>query len=537
VAEQQLPSVEVTKSRVSLAILLVPLLALLVGGWLIYKYYSQLGPTITILFKESGGLEPKSSYIKFRDVKVGVVERVEILAEGVRVRARMNRDVAPFLNETTKFWIVKPEIGLGKIRGLDALMSGAYIQMYAKLGHEPKEHFVGLDEPPIDLGEERGRSLSLVAERSYDLAPGDPVYYRQIEVGRIERVQLDPTGKRVIIHIFVKEPYDRFVNTTTRFWNINSISVNLNDRGLDVQMNSLAQILSGGIEFATQQPELESPQSLGEFYLYPSKAEANRKRIGVGQERYLDFVMEFDENVGYLPIGAAVKIEGFRVGEVKDIRSHFDLQHKRISSRIIASIDVAAFRQRAEEDGLANLKRLVAQGLRARLSQSLPILNDLYVELVFTDESNATLFWSGEGYYFPTTKGKLARLTATIQAILDKIEEAPIERTLESLSALLEETKAPLRTTLLTLKRSLANLNHLLETNATQNLPRQLEANLHQLQETLASYQKLAKSYGHDSLFKERLDLLLYDLDRAIKEANRLLRKLRRKPNAIIFGD
>ncbi|MRJ03128.1 MAG: MCE family protein [Epsilonproteobacteria bacterium] len=537
--EKDLSKVAVEPKRVSLAVWVVPLLALVVGGWMIYKYYAKLGPQIVITFRQSGGLEPKNSYIKFRDVKVGVVERVEILkeAEGVKVIARMNRDVAPFLNETTKFWIVRPEIGAGEIRGLDALVSGAYIEMYAKLGKESRRHFKGLLEPPLDLEEERrGRQIELIAQRSYDLSPGDPVYYRQIRVGKVEQVRLDPKGERVEFTIFVREPYSRFINSTSRFWNIDSISLNIGDKGIDVEMNSLAQIVVGGIEFTTREIGIEENITTP-FYLYGSRGKANRKRVGVGQEEYLDFLMEFDENVGYLSIGAPVKIDGFTIGHVKDIRSRFNLETKRIESQVISSIDIASFRRDPGDDGLANLKRLVEEGLKARLRESVPFLDALYVELIFGD-GNGSVEALGRGLYsFPTVESYRSKLTATVQSILRKIEEIPIERTLDSLSSLLERSREPLRGSLLALKRTLKGVSRLMEENATRKLPDRLERTLEELEKAIVSYRELAESYGKESLFKEKVDLLLRDLDRTTRELNRLIKKLDRKPNALIFGD
>jgi paraquat-inducible protein B len=528
--------VKIKKRQISLAVWLVPILALIVGGWMIYKYYTRLGPMIEITFKQSGGLEPKNSYVKFRDVKVGVVERIEILkrSEGVRVHVRMNKDVEPFLNETTKFWIVKPEIGAGKIRGLDALVSGSYIQMYAKLGKESKYYFKGLDEPPLNVGEVPGSTFRLISKSSYDLSAGSAVYYKEMEVGKVEKVRLAPDGKRVYVYVFIKKPYDRFVNSTTKFWKIGAVRVVLGEGGLDVQMRSLSQIVAGGVEFATK--DLTSFASSGDYYLYPSKEEANRKRIGVGQEDFREFLMRFDENVGYLRVGAPVKLDGFVVGKVEDIVSGLDVQKRKVDSYVITSIDLSSFKQSLEDDGFKNLEALVRQGLKARLEESNPILGSIYVNLVFTD-SNATLKKMGEIYVFPTAKAKRNRVVALVEEILKKINNMPIEETLHSITKMTEEARKPLKESLLAMKRSLEDLDAILRQKEMKSLPRNIEKSLLELEATMKSYKELARSYGKSSLFKDRLDALLRDLDSATKEARKLLRKLDKKPNAIIFGD
>ena len=528
--------VKIKKRQISLAVWLVPLLAMIVGGWMIYKYYTRLGPIIEITFKQSGGLEPKNSYVKFRDVKVGVVERIEILkqSEGVRVFVRMNKDVEPFLNETTKFWIVKPEIGAGKIRGLDALVSGSYIQMYARLGKESRSIFKGLDEPPLNVGEVPGTTFRLIAPSSYDLSAGSAVYYKELEVGKVEKVQLAPDGKKVYIYLFVKKPYDRFVNATTKFWKIGAVRVALSDEGLNVQMRSLSQIVAGGVEFATK--DLDAAPSEGDYYLYASKEEANRKRIGVGQEDFKEFLMRFDENVGYLRVGAHVKLDGFVVGKVEDIVSGLDIDQKKIDSYVIVSLDLSSFKQSLEDDGFKNLETLVQKGLKARLEETNPLFGSLYVNLVFTD-SNASLQKMGEIYIFPTAKAKRNRVLVLVEEILEKIKNMPLEAMLQSITDLANETRKPLKDSLLAMKRSLEDLDTLLRQKEVKNLPQRIEQSLVELEAAIRSYKELAQSYGKDSLFKDRLDALLKDLDSATKDAQKLLKKLDKKPNAIIFGD
>ena len=51
----------------------VPLVALLIGGWLAFKALSEKGPTITITFKTAEGLEAGKTKVKYKDVEVGQV--------------------------------------------------------------------------------------------------------------------------------------------------------------------------------------------------------------------------------------------------------------------------------------------------------------------------------------------------------------------------------------------------------------------------------------------------------------------------------
>jgi paraquat-inducible protein B len=62
-----LPEAEVRspKRHFSISIVwLVPLIAVLIGGWLVFKALSEKGPEITITFKSADGLEAGKTKIK-----------------------------------------------------------------------------------------------------------------------------------------------------------------------------------------------------------------------------------------------------------------------------------------------------------------------------------------------------------------------------------------------------------------------------------------------------------------------------------------
>ena len=58
----KLPEAVVSTRRRQISIVwIVPLVALLIGAWLVYKTFSEKGPTITISFKSAEGLEAGGS--------------------------------------------------------------------------------------------------------------------------------------------------------------------------------------------------------------------------------------------------------------------------------------------------------------------------------------------------------------------------------------------------------------------------------------------------------------------------------------------
>ena len=73
---------------------LIPLITLAIGGWLIFKTISEQGPLISITFDTAAGIEAGTTRIRYKDVEIGVVEKLQF-TEGhqqIVVSAKMNRN-------------------------------------------------------------------------------------------------------------------------------------------------------------------------------------------------------------------------------------------------------------------------------------------------------------------------------------------------------------------------------------------------------------------------------------------------------------
>ena len=90
----------VIKQRRSMSIVwIVPLVAIIIGGWLAYKSITEKGPLISVTFQTANGLEAGKTKVKFRNVEVGVVETIDIAPEldHVNLKIRMKKGATPFL--------------------------------------------------------------------------------------------------------------------------------------------------------------------------------------------------------------------------------------------------------------------------------------------------------------------------------------------------------------------------------------------------------------------------------------------------------
>jgi paraquat-inducible protein B len=107
----------------------VPIVALLIAGWLGYRELIERGPTATISFQTADGIEADRTTVRYKNVELGRVVKVGLNLDHSRaiVTARMTREAEPLLRADTTFWVVRPRIGLSGISGLMTVLSGPYI--------------------------------------------------------------------------------------------------------------------------------------------------------------------------------------------------------------------------------------------------------------------------------------------------------------------------------------------------------------------------------------------------------------------------
>jgi len=155
------------KKRKSIStVWIVPIVALIVGAWLIIQSINEKGPVIHITFKSAEGVQADKTVIKYKDIVVGKVTDVAFSEDlsNVIVTAEMKKNMKPYLSEKSRFWVMKARIGLNQVEGLDTLLSGVYIVMDPEKGKESLRNFKGLDTAPVISTEEKGTSYVLKAQ-------------------------------------------------------------------------------------------------------------------------------------------------------------------------------------------------------------------------------------------------------------------------------------------------------------------------------------------------------------------------------------
>ncbi|MEE4210427.1 MAG: MlaD family protein, partial [Parvularcula sp.] len=301
---------ESTERKLPAPIWLVPILALLLAGVVAFNAASERGPLVEIRFKSASGIEAGKTHVRFKDLIVGEVESVELSEnlDEVIVHARLDKSMASFLGDTTEFWVVSARVTGTQVSGLNTLLSGSYIAMN-RTGDATRRQreFIGLEQPPLTEPGTPGRRVTLISERGGALSVGSMVYYRQIPAGRVESRTLSEDGREVTFTAFIDEPFDAFVTSETRFWNVSGFTVEAGANGLAVKVESMAALLSGGVAFGPIDERIGDP--VGDdavFTLFPNRDSAEESLFSAGGQTAFLYTVEFSEAIGGLKPGAPI---------------------------------------------------------------------------------------------------------------------------------------------------------------------------------------------------------------------------------------
>ena len=530
------PEVVVTAQRKLPAIWIIPIIALLLGVWMVLNHYLTRGPEITITFSTAEGIEAEKTKIKALNVDVGLVESVQLNPdlESVTVVARIEREAAPLLRNDSNFWVVRPRIGASGVSGLGTLLSGAYIELSPGKDKEGKREYRGLEEAPITPMTAPGLHITLLSEDAGSVSAGDPVLYRGYRVGRIENAKFNADTQKLQASVFIESPYENLVTTNTRFWNSSGISFNASASGVSLQTGSIESLLLGGVAFDL--PEGANPGSAvknhTQFELYPDASSINEHPF----EHYAEYLLLFDSSVRGLVSGAPVLYRGLRIGTVVDASFkylHIDMartEGRAVGIPVLIRLEpgrwLGADSLEAKSKAVSDIQKSVEAGMRATLKTGSLLTGALLVSLDFYEDVDpASIGKAGKYKTIPTISTGLEEIQVKVADLLDKLNELPLTTVLNDMDSTLQQVTL----TLTTANQTVRDLNSILENNDTQHLPETISTTLDELRSTL-------QGLSPDSELYQDLSDSITQLNATLRNIEHLTYTIDTKPNSLIFS-
>lgn len=552
------PLATVRKLRFSL-VWVIPILVGVLAIYLGWKAFWNTGPTITISFETADGIVSGQTQIKNKSVILGTVRTVALSKDmsHVNVQVALSRTAAPLITDQARFWIVRPRLNGADISGLETLISGAYIAFdpgnYRK--GKRQKRFMGLESPPGVRSDQPGTTYLLKTRALGSLGVGAPVFYRDVIAGEVLGYQMPANGDGdITLRIFLRKPYDRYLHSNSSFWDVSGIKVGFGPSGLDVQLQSIQALMSGGIAYGIVSPshnqqapaikeDVPVPADT-EFPLYVNKDEAENALF----RDNVHLVTYVTSSVKGLAKGSRVTLFGLQIGTVQDVSLQIDRKAQKTRAKIVMDIQperVFQFHRNYDVKTLGLITRsLIAGGLRASVTSDNFLFGSSLIALNFVKDSRPVAPEIENGYLvIPGQDGGMDTIMASMSTVASKIASMPLVEIGGNLNRLLAHTddqinSPDVRKTLQALRVSMQNLSQMTRklNKGSSPLLNQLPAMSHQLDIMLRNMNGLLASYGGDTDFHRDLQGMIVQLDQAARSLRFLSDFLTQHPSALIVG-
>lgn len=532
----------------------VPIAALSIVAYLAVKQVAQSGPSVTVSFATAGGVTPDNTKVQYQGLVVGQVDSVRLSKDlsHVNVILNLNADMTGHLGPGTRFWIAGQSPNLGNLSSLKAVITGPFIGIDPRPGKK-QDRYEGLSQPPAVKETVAGTHYILQAANLGTVSLGSSIFYRDLQVGTVESTSLQPDGKRFTIKAFVRAPYDKLIHDGTRFWDAGAVQVSMAGSGQRVQFQSLPALLSGAVGFETPADAAAGPMAAedSKFTLYDSKSAAEN---APDEQSVLYRVIFRAADAGGLEDGAPVQLARQRVGTVQNTALQFDPTSAQLASLVTIAVDPSHIslpdRQKWQADARqqidAMMRGLIAQGLRARLGRTVPVVGGQAVLLDFVPNAPPATLKPGTMPEIPAAPASgIDSLIASVSDVGAKLDAMPLDQIADDIHRTTQKVAALSNSPQLTdslehLDHSLANVDQVTRDMRGQAGPilARLRNVAAEAQSTVASARSLMASTGAVQNEPETTGVgnALYELSRAARSLRGLADYLDRHPEALLRG-
>jgi paraquat-inducible protein B len=323
------------------------------------------------------------------------------------------------------------------------------------------------------------------------------------------------------MQVFVNAPYDQYIGTNTRWWHASGVDLRLDSSGFRLNTQSLATVVLGGIAFQTppNQPPGAQAQDNMTFRLGSDEGDAMRDPDGTP----LRVVMNFNQSLRGLSVGAPVDFRGIVLGQVTNIGIEYDPKTRNFRMPVTLNLYPDRLGKQARQSmpnpGSAAsedlLQRLVAHGLRGQLRTGNLLTSQLYIALDFFPKAQAVkVNTSADTLELPTVPNTLDELQLQVADIAKKLDKIPFDEIGANLNS------------------SLKNANSLFKQLDTQVAP--------EARDTLSAAKKTfvdaQTTLQQDSPLQSDVHQALQELTRTLQSLNALSDYLERHPESLLRG-
>lgn len=530
---------------------IIPIIALLLGIWLVKHHIDNQGEVIIIRFENADGIKEGKTEVKCRNVNIGMVETIMLADDlAVDVEVRVKPQHLHLIRKDSRFWVEKPRVQGASISGLGTLVSGAFLQLDPGIGEEGAREFQGLESPPLTPRTVQGLRLTLTAERPGSIDIGSGIYYNDTLIGRVESRSFNMDTRTVNFGIFVEDKYRDLITDNSLFWQVSGISLEVGPEGFALDLPSFDTLVAGRISVGVPEgiPPGETMPDEMVLALFKSKEEAQNTTFQGGVE----FLLMLDRSLRGLSVGSPVEFRGLQVGRVGKIAYNLieagevDIKKMPVLIQLDSRLMATHFPANILDEGPDGFEKALQAGLRASLKSSNLLTGQLFVDLDFGEANSDPIEKHYDLIVLPTENTGLESIQDQITSLLDKFNQLEIEtlitkvgetsdeatRVLENVNHAMVSSKgvvADAQTTLQEISSAVKSLNAILISEDTKSLSTDLR-------ETLVRINKSLEPLSNDGAVYGDLRRTMDELRAAIRSIDRMTTEIGDKPNSLLFG-
>ena len=251
--------------------------------------------------------------ILFKGIEIGKVTDIKLNEDVLSTKAYVYEEYKYLLTKNSRFFVEEPSISFGGIKNLGNIIKGNYISLDYKDG-EFSNKFFGVTKKDLKKSLNTIK-IDLVTGNLNSINERSKIYYKNIEIGRVDSYDLSNDYKSVKISILIDEKYKDLVNDNSKFYDMSSKLVEIKSFDLSVNYSGLESVLNGAVGLVSNKGE--GKLSKKEFTLYQSYKDIEK----VNRDKNSGFVVytEFD-NSFVVKENMAVIYKNQEIGFVKNIK-------------------------------------------------------------------------------------------------------------------------------------------------------------------------------------------------------------------------
>lgn len=274
-----------------------------------------------INFIDVNGIE-ENTPIMFKGIEIGRITEVKLNKDILNTKAFIYQEYKYLLTDKTKFFVEEPTFSIDGVKNLGNIIKGNYVSLEYKKGSY-KDNFTAINKKDINSSNNNIR-IELLSENLNSITNKSKIYYKNIEIGRVENYALTPDLKNVKISISIDEKYKDLVNDNSLFYDMSSKLFEMKSLNLNINYSGIEPLLNGAIGLVSEKADDKLTKK--EFKLYKSFKDVEKLNrfsnsgIVISADFYNDFEIKPD---------MAIMYKNQEIGFVKDIK--FDDKKSKVS--------------------------------------------------------------------------------------------------------------------------------------------------------------------------------------------------------------